>query len=248
MLDKLKQLFRFNNVNQKIDEDIINLVLLIGQITTHERFNKITHILEDWMIDYNIQTSFKRRNMISNIIIPSVNKYNKITLIAHYDVVDGSNGYIDNACSIVCLLLMKKQGLLPPNVEVLFSDCEEYGQVGARAYYDTNMAQTKAIINLDVIGYGTQIYYMHNNPIFIDFVMRNSMMPAVFPICDYYVFNKSHIYSISLTTGDGPNWNSTENKVMSLMHHGKNDNRIKVVNPKSIELVMDTIQKLLKLF
>jgi hypothetical protein len=233
------------NLQDLSELDIVKLVKRIGQQTNAKRFAIITRILEEWKIDYNIQRSFQQRRTVSNIIIPSIDKDNKIVLAAHYDVVPESYGYIDNACAVACLLLLKKRGMLPGNVEILLSDCEECGRYGSMLYCKIYRPQIKAVINLDVIGYGEELYYNHNNPIFKNAVEKHSMKFADFPLCDYDTFHDLKIPTISFSTGDGPDWDSTFNKIISLIHNRENDNDINMVNSNSIKLIINTIEEIL---
>lgn len=224
--------------------DNIRLVKRIGQTTTAKRFSVLTQIFEEWRMDYNVQTMFSSRRMVSNIIIPSSNMGDKIVLAAHYDVYPESKGYIDNACAVACLILLKKRGLLPGNVEILLSDCEECGRYGSKQYCKIYQPQIKAVINLDVIGYGKELYYMHNNSMFENAVKEHSMKPAHFPPCDYDTFLDLKIPALSLSTGDGPDWDSTFDKLISLLHNYENDNRIDMVDSGSIDLVADNIAQI----
>ena len=222
----------------------IRLVKRIGQTTTAKRFSVLTQIFEEWRIDYNIQTIFNNKRKVSNIIIPSINMDGKIVLAAHYDVYPESKGYIDNACAVACLILLKKRGLLPGNVEILLSDCEECGRYGSKQYCKIYRPQIKAVINVDVIGYGKELYYKHNNPMFENAVKDHSMKFADFPLCDYDTYLDLKIPVLGLVTADGPDWDSAFDKIISLIHNEKNDNDIKMVNSDSIDLVADTIAQI----
>lgn len=225
--------------------DIVKLVKRIGQQTTAKRFAILTKILAEWKIDYNIQRSFHYRDMVSNIIIPSKAMDEKIVLAAHYDVVTGSCGYIDNACAVASLLLLKKRGNLPDNVEILLCDYEECGQYGSRQYCRVYRHQIKAAINLDVIGYGEVLYYMHNNPIFKNAVKTHSMKLAKFPPCDYNTFLDFKIPTLSLSTAEGLEWDSTLPTLISLLHNNHNDNNINMVNPQSITTTVNALEQII---
>jgi Zn-dependent M28 family amino/carboxypeptidase len=226
--------------------DNIELVSLIGQKTNTKRFAILTQILNEWMIDYKIQILYLEPVKEANIIIPSVDKNEKIVLAAHYDVFPESYGYIDNACAVACLILLKKRGMLPDNVEILLCDCEECGQYGSSRYCEMYHEQIKAVINLDVIGYGEVLYYMHNNPIFESIATKHSMKPANFPPCDYDSFKNLNMPTLSLSTGDGPDWDTTYPKLISLLHNNRNDNDINMVNSDSMTLVINTLEQILQ--
>jgi hypothetical protein len=132
-----------------------------------------------------------------NIVVPATKPGPIICLTAHYDVYPRSYGYNDNGSGIAVLLSLI--GRVPENVEIVFTDNEEIGYLGADAYC-RNTLRTREItlnINVDVVGipghlfharYGwggkapTDCWEVDRLPFSDSFAFRNHRVPSVIVI------------------------------------------------------------------
>ncbi len=114
----------------------------------------------DSEVGYNISTQFG----------PSDAKV--ILLVAHYDTFqisrgEPSHGVVDNAASVVAMIATAARLSHMPlkhQIQVLFTDQEELGLIGARAWIAENgVSHIAGVINADVTGYGSTLMYGLNN-------------------------------------------------------------------------------------
>ena len=89
------------------------------------------------------------------LVVPSA-KEDAVVLCAHFDVFPGSYGYNDNGMALVTVL--KMLGTMSDNVEVVFTNGEEYGAVGAKYYLGHVKKHIEGCVNLDVVGCFDQVY------------------------------------------------------------------------------------------
>ena len=76
------------------------------------------------------------------LVVPSASE-RVVVLSAHYDAVPGSCGYNDNGMALVTALnLIHKL----PAVEVVFTNCEEQGGLGAEFYLQHTQKQVVGIL------------------------------------------------------------------------------------------------------
>ena len=88
-------------------------------------------------------------------------------LIAHHDIVNPiSDNVNDDSASIINCLSIKK---MRPDVNVVITDCEEYGKYGAyhlaekiNAGEDGKIAW---VLNLELTGKGGETFFMGNYPV-----------------------------------------------------------------------------------
>lgn len=93
-----------------------------------------------------------------NIVVPAVSSTGPVRVVAaHYDVVHGSYGYNDNGSGIVAALSLLDSR--PADVEIVFTDNEEVGFLGASAYVAEQKREISLGIALDVCGIPGKVYY-----------------------------------------------------------------------------------------
>lgn len=101
-----------------------------------------------------------RAGYVTNIIgrIKGNGGGNTILLVAHYDSVSTGPGAADNASSVASILetlrILKTESPGENDVAVLFSDAEEVGTLGAKAFINETpwLSNVKAVINLEARG------------------------------------------------------------------------------------------------
>lgn len=98
-----------------------------------------------------------------NIVVRLGAGARRVVVGAHLDAVPGSPGANDNGAGVAVLLGLARQLRDRPwhvTVELCFFDQEERGLVGSRAYVarDTAAERHLAMINLDIVGTGEEVY------------------------------------------------------------------------------------------
>lgn len=98
-----------------------------------------------------------------NIIVRMGNGPRRVVIGAHLDAVPRSPGANDNGGGVAVLLGLARDLRAHPwnvTVELCFFDQEERGLIGSRIYVarDTARARHLAMLNLDVVGTGEEVY------------------------------------------------------------------------------------------
>ncbi len=169
--------------------------------------------------------------------------YNPIALVAHYDSVRGSYGYNDNGMSLVAVLGLLDA--LPYNVEVVFTNGEERGLLGAEKYLEWRNCKVKQCINLDATGYGDRVYVDRMNSVGLD-GLADSVCFGTLPMNDAWAFYRKGIRSVCVSTGDSGIVSDGVDRVMDTMHGGFNDNRLDLLNYELPSKVRDVVMKIIK--
>ncbi len=117
------------------------------------------------MLFDTVRTVGERADTIrgENIIVRLGNGPRRVVVGAHLDAVPRSPGANDNGAGVAVLLGLARDLRAHPwnvTVELCFFDQEERGLVGSRIYVarDTARARHLAMINLDVVGTGEEVY------------------------------------------------------------------------------------------
>ena len=165
-----------------------------------------------------------------------------VLLCAHFDTAPGSLGYNDNGMALVTILNMLDK--LPSHVEVVFTNCEECGFLGARHYLACCRKNPRLCINLDVCGIGDMIYC---DP------MNSGITPADckigrMPPSDAVVFAGKHIPALCLSTSYR-NMEFLEgiHAICQTIHGNHLDNDLDVINFDLPDLAADKIFSILRL-
>ena len=130
------------------------------------------------------------------VVVPAA-AADAVVLCAHYDVVPGSFGYNDNGMSLAIILSLLER--LPDFVEVVFTDGEERGFLGAGYYLRHNRENLLGCVNLDVCGFGDTVYC---DP------MNSGLEPAGskigrMPVNDGCIFADDGVPSLTFSAGPG---------------------------------------------
>jgi len=215
-------------------KNILDMVEYLGQKDNTQRFQNLCSLIN---VDYEIQ----ERNGIKNIIVPSKTNDNKITISAHWDVFPGSNGYNDNASGMSVLLNVQND--LPDNVEMIFTDREERGGMGSNLYLKRNQNKPVLNINIDVVGFGSTLYYeYYGTPSPINLMLESAELYPEVPFNDSHVFNSHGVNSILFISGDYSE--TLISDIWKRQHCGKYDNDITQVDPTSIQKMIDQLLKI----
>ena len=148
-----------------------------------------------------------------------------VVLCAHFDVFPGSLGYNDNGMSLVTLLSVLER--LPEFAEVVFTNGEERGFLGARYYLERNRRRLFGCVNLDVCGFGDAVYC---DPMGSGVELPGSKTGSM-PINDGWVFSGQRIPALTLSTGPGEvSFDEGIRRIGETIHNGPLDNKLEVIN------------------
>lgn len=217
---------------------MIDLIQYLGNSTTDQRFDKLTGYLKDNNVHYVIQESSEKAFFqVRNIIIPAKEQYDKIVLCAHYDVVRGSSGVLDNTTSIVMILKSLPQLLKHDNVEILFSDKEESGGCGSGEYCRNSNEIPLMVLNLDIIGHGDILYYCKYNvhPEILE-KLNEDCIEHNYPFCDFNIFRMNNFPCISIISAPGGMpFQQALQEDYGCFHNGKHDGDMSKISIETLE-------------
>ena len=155
-----------------------------------------------------------------------------VVLCAHFDTFPGSFGYNDNGMSLAVILSLLKR--LPKNVEVVFTNGEECGFLGARHYLMHNGKRIRGCVNLDVCGFGDMLYC---DPMNSD-IDPSGCKTGRMPLNDGCIFAANGIPSLTLSAGPAEmSFRDGIRQIGKTIHNGPLDNRLEVLNFGLPELV-----------
>lgn len=176
-------------------------------------------------------------------VVPSASE-RVIVLCAHYDAVPGSYGFNDNGMALVTALNLIHK--LPYNVEIVFTNCEEQGGLGAEYYLLHTEKQVIGCVNLDVVGCFDQVYLDPMNC----YAARSliSCKQGLMPYSDAHVFARKGIQSICFSSGPADSdFRSGIMQICSTLHNNRNDNNFALLNFGMIEKVSNQVKNAVKL-
>ena len=165
------------------------------------------------------------------VVVPSAGD-DAVVLCAHFDAVSGSFGYNDNGMSLgIILSLLKK---LPKIAEVVFTNGEECGFLGARYYLGHSRKRILGCVNLDVCGFGNMVYCDPMNSVLELAECKNGRMP----LNDGCIFAASGIPTLTFSTGPAEvPFVEGIRQIGRTIHNGPLDNRLEVLNFELPDLV-----------
>ena len=135
---------------------------------------------------------------------------------------------------------------LPYNVEVVFTNCEEQGGLGAEYYLLHTEKQVVGCVNLDVVGCFDQVYLDPMNC----YAARSltSCKQGLMPYSDAHVFARKGIQSICFSSGPADSdFRSGIMQMCSTLHNNRNDNNFALLNFGMIEKVSNQVKNAVKL-
>ena len=178
------------------------------------------------------------------LVIPS-DAEEPIVLCAHYDVVPGSRGYNDNGMALVTVLKMLENPL-PSNVEIVLTNCEERGALGARYYLEHTAKRIRGCINLDVCGCYDQVYLDPMN-CHAARTLANCKQGSM-PPSDAYPFANEGIPSVCFSSGPAEtSFRSGIMRILSTMHNNLNDNKFDMLNFEMPDKVAAEVNNVIEL-
>lgn len=159
----------------KLNSDSVNKV--VEHIQTLEQFGPrnngsqghlharqwLSDRLKNYGLKVNIQKDYQCHEYtcapVANVIARRSNGIDQSTLVvmAHYDTHAATPGAADNGLGVAIALALAERSLnlsTTHNLEFVFTDGEEWGLLGARAYFDNIPSNKKivGVINLDARG------------------------------------------------------------------------------------------------
>ena len=237
-------------------QDYKAVMEFIGQREREERFNRICSLITR---PYIVQTQKPqdkslfipdRITDIKNIIVPARDRTKpKIVLTSHYDAFPGSLGYNDNASGISALLSI--QEIIPDHCEIVFTDYEEMGALGATMYAEESEAGSILFnINLDIISIGDFIFEERYSQ--KEYRIRTPKMEKLYncqniPCNDSHAFCRSDISSILIISNNHDDEYSLVNNVWHYQHNGVHDNNLDKLSEKSIDKVVSLALEIIKI-
>ena len=187
--------------------------------------------------DMSIFNSKSERH-VRNIIIPSKSGTSKMTFMAHWDLFPKSFGYNDNSSGVSSLL--KIQNYVHDDMTIIFTDFEEIFGKGSQLYCDNLENPDEKIINLDVVGFGENIF-VDKNGWNLDFKLPdNHLNYEGVPFNDSHITSNNGFQSILLITGNDPK--TLIGDIFDLQHGGKYDNDLTKLN----QSILDKVETFLK--
>lgn len=166
-----------------------------------------------------------------------------VVLCAHFDVVPGSCGYNDNGMSLVTILSVLER--LPEFTEVVFTNGEERGFLGARYYLNYNRTRLLGCVNLDVCGFGDAVY--------CDPMKSGIELPGCktgcMPMNDGCIFSTQGVPALTLSTGPGEvPFDEGIRRIGETIHNGPLDNKLEVIDFGLPDLVGGFLLRALRAF
>ena len=188
--------------------------------------------------DFSIFDS-KKEYHVRNIIIPAKSGTSKMTFMAHWDLYPGSLGYNDNSSSVSSLL--KIQNYVHDDMTIVFTDFEESFGIGSQLYCDNLENQWEIIINLDVCGFGENIFIDMNGWSFDEIdIPTNFISYEGVPFNDSHITSDNGFQSLLLVTGNSSK--TLIGDIFDLQHGGKFDNDLTKLN----QPILDKVETFLK--
>ena len=158
------------------------------------------------------------------IVLPAAAD-DKVVLCAHFDAVPGSFGYNDNGMSLVTVLSLLER--LPACAEVVFTNGEECGFLGAEHYLNRQRGRLLGCVNLDVCGFGNTIYC---DPMDSGIELAGCKCGRM-PLNDGYVFAEHGIPTLTLSAGPAAlTFAAGLGMIRRTIHNGPLDNDLNILN------------------
>jgi len=226
-----------------------DLIAYLGNSTTDERYQKLIGLLQECGADFYTQMNdpFNAFFAVKNIIIPAREQVNKIVLCAHYDVVYGSSGYLDNTSAIVLVLSILPDLLKHDNVEIIFSDREEQGGTGASHYCNMSKTVPRLVVNLDIIGHGEVLYYCrYNVHSTILEKLNEKCIEQNYPFCDFNIFRMNQFPCVSIISAPSGPFQAALTADYTCMHRGKFDGDMDKIDINTLERTQIVLLELLE--
>lgn len=205
-----------------------NILLELCQKNNAQRLIALAGVLE--------KNNIRFRNMESMALVVPSKSRNPVAVCAHFDTVPGSYGYNDNGMALLAALqLLEKR---PADMEIVFTNFEERGFLGAQYYLSHTVCTPRFVINLDVCGMGDAIYCDPMNSDIIPAGCKTGRMPP----SDANAFARAGIPSLCLSTAPG-NMSFADGirAICSTIHGNTFDNNVDILNFDLPEMVSEKV-------
>ena len=178
------------------------------------------------------------------VVVPSSSK-KPVLISAHFDSVEGSFGYNDNGMGVMTVLELI--GQLPDNVEIVFTNHEEKGALGAQYYLQQVNKEIAGCVNVDVVGAFDQIYIDPMNCHAAAKVFANCKQGTM-PFSDACIFAGHNIPSVCFSCGPGESdFRHGITAIFSTIHNNHNDNNFDLLNFEMISQVQTEVKNAVNL-
>lgn len=160
------------------------------------------------------------------LVVPSASD-RVIVLCAHFDAVAGSCGYNDNGMALVTALDLLPA--LPAEAEVVFTNGEERGGLGAAHYLRHARKRIGGCVNLDVVGCFDQVYL---DPMNCGSArsLKNCKQGNM-PFSDACIFAEAGIPSVCFSSGPSDTaFCDGIMQIFSTIHNQRRDNDFSLLN------------------
>lgn len=227
--------------NERIIREFLEL-----QEAGSSRYRALLFLLKKYEIDFKIETC--RGGRCRNIVLPLTDEKKYAALVAHYDVVPKSLGINDNLCSVALLieLAMDLKGKLKKPLNIVFTDLEESGMIGATSYARRHINNIDYALVFDIIGYGNQHFIgTHKNELYkrleglktlvrINTVLPSDNVAIESSGLDTAIITAAHRDDI-IESKTGIRYITRNAKFYESFHNRLFDNDIDVINFKLVE-------------
>jgi hypothetical protein len=193
------------------------------------------------LLDEILSTGRKPIELDDGTMVIESSERHPISLVAHFDKAYGSYGYNDNGMALVAILGMLDR--LPSNVEVVFTNGEERGCVGAEKYLDSRTDKPIHCVNLDVCGFGDRVYLDRMNSTHLDGI--KDVVNGCCPVNDAWRFRDRDIESTCVSTSYGDDFNEGIRKIFDTMHNARYDNRVDILDFDILLKVRDKVMEII---
>ena len=206
---------------------------LVWELAKYRDMDRVEFITQECGDDFVLQHG----EGITNIIVPAKTQKNKIAVAAHWDLYPGSAGYNDNSTGVA--MLIRLVGRVKDNIELVFTDQEEFGGRGCKHYME-NWARPVSAINVDVVGLANTIYHEMYGEVKNFKVPQHVKYYGGVPFSDSHILWQYEVPNILMCTG-GPK-DGLIGEIFEAQHGGVSDADFDLI---SEDMLVDVFQTLL---
>ncbi|MDP8299178.1 MAG: M28 family peptidase [Candidatus Tantalella remota] len=206
---------------------------LVWELAKYRDMDRVEFITKECGDNFVLQEG----SNVTNIIVPAKTQKNKITVMAHHDIYPGSAGFNDNSTGVA--MLVRLVGRVKDNVELVFTDKEEFGGRGCRHYLE-NWARPVSAINVDVVGLDGTIFYEMYGEVKAFKIPKHVKYYAGVPFSDSHILRQYEVPNILMCTG--LRGDSLISDIFEAQHGGVHDADFDLI---SEDMLVDVFQTLL---
>lgn len=265
--EKLLKVYNPKDFNKFCEENYFGSIDELGELERFEAFKEFMSIVKNnYFFNRHIPfaRTFFRNNLNENIVVYANGfdaKRPSRVLMAHYDVNTESklhDNANDNGASIIILLEYLEESIFPSdkNILVVFTDGEEFGGQGAKAFSKQALegihGQIEWVLNLDVVGVGNKIVFENiksNLRNKVEELLGNDIGFIRMPPNDAMYMRNSGIDAICLSVIPDKYWNQETQTLLVTPEHWSNLHNEKdsweTISNQSLSLTFDAVKKIM---